>query len=264
MRRERWLGVCRWVHVLLVLGYIFLTIMLIIVLLVVFGVRLADWVRWVMLIGWFAVCLGGVWVVERPGVLPGCRLPILAEEERLAAMMDAVQKAAGLKMQVRFLIRTVAEKRDCSMGYRTILISSGALQWASDAELRGMLAHELGHLRDGDRVLEAAFVCAGVWAMGFRWGWRSIRSGLKFAVLPGVLLLVLLAPVLLILLLFYVLEMIFRGLRWGLIRWGEYRQDRFAVRSGCGDGLRAWLEKSGLAANVDRIRRLEKLADLRR
>jgi hypothetical protein len=66
------------------------------------------------------------------------------------------------------------------------------------------------------------------------------------------------------LLFFYLLDVIFRGLKWGLAREGEYRQDSYAVRSGCGDGLRAWLEKSGVAANVDRIRRLEKLADLRR
>src|ERR1700749_3859676 len=119
------LRVCRWVHALLVFGYVFVTIMIVIVLLVVFGVRPAEWVRWVLLVGWFLVCVGGVWVVERVGMLPGCRLPILAEEERLVWLMDAVQKEVGSTMRVRFLIRTVAEGHDRSFGYRTILISSG-------------------------------------------------------------------------------------------------------------------------------------------
>ena len=257
----RWPGVCRWMHVLLVFGYVLLTIMIVIVLLMVFGVRMAEWVRWVMMVGWFVICFGGVFVVEVPAsvILPDCRRPILAEEERLVSMMSEVRGRAGSKMRVRFLISGAAEKPTWSLGYRTVVVQSGSLPLASDGELQGILAHELGHLRDGDRVMEGAFVTAGLLARLFRWGCWLIGWGFRVSFVAGLFLMAVLFLVLIGLLPFFLLDRVFRVLRWGL-RWQiDYRQDAFAFRVGCGDGLRAWLVRSGLAANVRRIRRLEKM-----
>ena len=156
---------CRWLHVLLVLAYVFVTIVFIIVLLVVCRISLAPWVRWLLLAGWFAVCFGGVILIESLGLLTGqgCRRPVRSEEDRLSALMDDVQERirskenAFLKMdatyggtEMRFFIRTDPKRGDGSFGRRTIIISSGTLMMASDEELRGILAHEMGHLRDGD------------------------------------------------------------------------------------------------------------------
>lgn len=306
---------CRWVHVLLVFGYVILTIMIAIVLLMVFGVRMADWVPWVMFVGWFVLCFGGVWVAERlSGIFwPDCRKPIRAEEERLSALVQGIWKRRDLGNQanaetgpdskrhvgsglgfdskrwvqpeiesnpmhwveremgmnsrqqvyrqitVRFLIRSAAEKKDGSIGYRTILIQSGTLPLASDNELRGILAHELGHLRDGDRVMEAAWFTAGLLARLFRGVCLLIGRGFRVSLVAGLLLAGVLFLVLIGLLPFFLLDKIFRAFRWALSRQIDYRQDAFAFQVGCGDGLRAWLEKSGLAANVSRIRRLEKM-----
>jgi hypothetical protein len=273
----RWLGVCRWLHVLLVFGYVFLTIVIIVVLLVVFGVRMANWVRWVMLLGWFAICFGGVVLAEWVGLLigKGCRKPIRSEEERLSGLMQEVRTriATGGKgepkrenkpkwsfgRKMRFLILSAPDRRDGSLGSRTVIISSGTLVMASDEELQGILAHELGHLRDGDRILEAAFLCSGMFALGFRLGWRLFRRVFRSSMGGGLLLSMLLSPVLLLLLFFFCIDSVFRGLKWGLVKLGDFRQDCFVARSGFGNGLRDWLEKSGLAANVDRIRRLEKM-----
>jgi len=257
----RWPGVCRWMHVLLVFGYVFLTIMIVIVLLMVFGVRMAGWVRWVMMVGWFVICFGGVWVVEVLGsvLLPDCRRPILAEEEKLVSLMSEVRGRADLHRQIRFLIRGGAKACNGSLGYGTILIQSGTLPLASDGELRGILAHELGHLRDGDRVMEAAFVTTGLLARLFRWGCWLIGWGFRFSFVVGLFLMAVLFLLLIGLLPFFLLDRVLRVLRWGL-RWQiDYRQDAFAFRVGCGDGLRAWLVRSGLAANARRIRRLEKM-----
>ena len=294
---------CRWAHVLLVFGYVFLTIMMVIVLLMVFGVRMANWVRFVMLVGWFVICFGGVWVVELLGgvFLPGCRRPIRAEEERLSELVQDVWKRMGSgngvgsemgsnprrrvgsgigfdskrwvasemgsnpsqqvyrEIGVRFLIRSDAEKRDASLGYRTILIQSGTLPLASGGELRGILAHELGHLKDGDRVMEAAFYTAGLLARPFHLGCRLIRRGFRVSAVAGLLMLGMLFLLVLGLLPFVLLDGVFRVLRWGLRRQIDYRQDGFAFKVGYGDGLRAWLARSGLAANASRIRRLEKM-----
>lgn len=252
---------CRWVYGFLVLVHAFLTIMILLVLLIVIGMRIPDFVRWLMLVGWFVICFGGVWVVERLSWLfwPGCRRPILAEEDRLNSLMGEVQRRVGSKMRIRFLICGEAERPTGSLGYRTVLVQSGMLPLASDGELRGVLAHELGHLRDGDRVMEAAFVTAGLPARLFRWGCWSIRWGFRSSIVVGLLMSGVLILVLMGLLPFFLLDGVFRAFRWMLRRQIDYRQDAFAFRAGCGDGLRAWLMQSGLAANVCRIRRLEKM-----
>jgi len=263
MGNAKWLGVCRWVHILFVFGYVLVTIMIVVVMLVLFGVRMANWVRWVMVVGWFGVCFGGVVLVEWMGLLVGrgCRKPIRSEEERLSELMKEVwmRMASGAR-EMRFFILSAPDRRDGSLGFRTILISSGTLTMASDEELRGILAHELGHLRDGDRILEAAFLCSGVLAMGFRFGCRLVRRGFRLSIAGGLLLLALLSPLLLSFLFFFCIDLVFRSLNWGLVKLGDVRQDCFAARNGCGKGLRDWLEKSGLAANVSRIRLLEKMA----
>jgi Zn-dependent protease with chaperone function len=237
--------------------------MMVIVLLVVFGVRMSNWVRWMMGVGWFGISFGGVAVVEWMGLSLGlgCRRPIRAEEDRLSELVREVRKhGIPQKSEVRFLIRNDAKRPDGSFGFRTIIISSGTLVLASDDELRGILAHELGHLHDGDRILEAASRCSGLLASGFRLCCRLIRRGLRISVAGGLLLMALLSPILLSLLFFFCLDSVFRGMNWGLVKLGDVRQDYFAFRSGCGDGLRTWLIRSGLGANVSRIRRLEKMA----
>jgi Zn-dependent protease with chaperone function len=272
MVTARLLGVCRWVHVLLVFVYVFATIMILIVLLVLFGLKMPNWVRWIMLSGWFAVCFCGVLVMEWMGLLigQGCRRPIKSEEERLWGLIEEVQARirstrsdvtppAHPEAEVQFFIRSNPDRGDGSFGYRTIIISSGTLTLASDEELRGILAHEWGHLRDGDRILEAAFFCAGIFARSFKLAWRVIRRGFRLTLVGGLVLLALLSPLMLPLLFFFLQDSLFQALNWGLLKIGDFRQDYYSARAGCGKGLREWLEKSGLAAHVDRIRRLDKM-----
>jgi Zn-dependent protease with chaperone function len=251
---------------------------MIIVLSMVFGLRLANWVRWVMLAGWFLVCYGGVFLMDWIGLLfwQGCRKPIGSEEERLSDLVHDILKRVDpdkhwierarepnpvewVYPKVRFLIQNDPKRPNGSFGFRTILISSGTLPLASDGELQGILAHELGHLRDGERVMEAAFFTAGLLAQLFRLGCRLIRWGFRVSVAGGLILLGILSPALSLLLIFYLVDGVFRVLRLGLRRWVDFRQDAFACRIGCGKGLQAWLTKTGLTANASRIRRLEKM-----
>jgi Zn-dependent protease with chaperone function len=252
---------CRWVYGFLVLAYVFLTIVILLVVLIVAGVRIADFGRWMILVGWIAICPGGVVLVERlwPLFSPVYRRPILAEEERLNLLMGEVQHRVGSRMRIRFLVCGDAEMPTRSLGYRTVVIQSGVLPLVSDGELRGILAHELGHLRDGDRVMEAAWFTAGLLARLFRGVCLLIGRGFGVSIVAGLLLAGVLFLVLIGLLPFFLLDGVVRAFRWGLRRQIDYRQDAFAFRAGCGDGLRAWLMRSGLAANASRIRRLEKM-----
>ena len=278
MKQVSRLSVCRWVHILLVVIHVFVTIMHVIVALMIFRVRLPNVLRWSMLFGWFAFCFGSAFFLEHMGWLvgQGCRLPIRSEEEKMFALMDDVQRRMNSIGQtvpktddkrrpnpsvkaVRFAIRVDPKKDDGSFGYRTILISSGTLMMASDEELRGILAHELGHLRDGDPIWEAAFFCSGLPARAFRLACRFIRVCGRSNALGGCLLVVLLSPLLLPLLILFLTGKVFQALIRPLEAQAEYRQDSFATRIGCGKGLRDCLERSGLARNVIRIRRLEKM-----
>jgi hypothetical protein len=247
---------------LLVSAYVFVTSVTLVVLLIVVGLRLSDPVRLVIFVGWITICLGGVYAAERliPFLWPGHRRPIHAEEERLALLMGEVQSRVGSKMRIRFVICCQPEKPTGSFGYRTIVIQSGSLSLASDVELKGILAHELGHLRDGDRVMEAGFATAGVFSHVFRWCCRVVRRGFRMSAIGGVLFLMIVVPFVIVVMPFVLLDGVMRLISWGLRQQIEYRQDKFAIRAGCGDGLKAWLVRSGLAANVGRIRRLEKMA----
>jgi heat shock protein HtpX len=230
-----------------------------------FGWRLSEGIRWLMIAGWMAVCFGKPWVAEKLWRFwrPSWRRPIFSEEEQLKAAMREVAKNANFGRPVRFLIDGDPAQHTRLVGYRTILVHSGSLQWASDLELRGMLAHELGHLRDGDSVLEEAFRTAGVFSYVLRLLWRFAWRVFRFLWLVGLLLFLLLSPVFIVLSALFLLDRVFRLLRRWLRRWIVYRQDAYAFRAGFGDGLRSWLEKSGLAANAERIRRLERMAGLR-
>ena len=248
-------------YVALVTAYVVLTIMVLIVLLMVLGVHLSNSLRWAMLIGWIAVCGSGIFFVERfiAPVWPPYRRPIRSEEERLTALMEDVQSRVGSQMRVRFLIHGDDKKATGSIGFRTVVVQSGSLLEASDGEFQGILAHELGHLRDGDRVLEAAFVTAGFLAQAFRLACRAMRKSFMISPVAGLFLSVILSPLLIGLLIFFLLDVVFRAVLWCLRPWIEYRQDCLAFRAGFGNGLRAWLERTGLAVHVRRIRRLEKM-----
>src|SRR6185312_13420119 len=236
----------RWINVVLGSIYIFFSVGLQIVLLVVCGGRLSNAFRWELLVGWAGVCLGKIWLAENLYRLMPGRLPVLAEEERLETAMREVSVRAGSTLRVRILIGKEPEQRDGSVGYHTIVVPSAALQWASEGELRAFLAHELGHIRDGDRALREVFHMTQPATTGFRLGRGLIRRLFRFWS-PGAMVLTLfLLPLGFLLLPSFLWERSFGLLLTGLRRWDDFRQDAFAFRAGYGEGLRAWLERSGL------------------
>jgi heat shock protein HtpX len=169
----------------------------------------------------------------------------------------------------------------------TIAVSAELLKKLTDEELKGVLAHELGHLVSRDTTLAWAFVTAGQLPAMVRWVFFVTQATLwrvAGLALPVLILLFLFKPlflmpiiaVLLFLMSFWLLDRVFRWLRLFLSRRGEYRQDAFAHRLGYGRGLRDALIKlahygrepvnayfmlmNGTHPIIyDRIRRLERL-----
>jgi heat shock protein HtpX len=209
-----------------------------------------------------------------------------------------VLKSAGCRKRFRLRILEVKGEEALACNNDVIAVSKELLNRLTEDELKGVLAHELGHLISKDTMIAWAFVTAGdlpgmlrrVCSMVWR-GYRILR--LFVGMLIGLLLLVLVLlflfkpfavlPVMafvFLLLLFWLLDRLFRWLRLILSRKGEYRQDAFAHRLGYGPGLREALKKiahygrehvnayfilmNGTHPVIyDRIRRLEQMIGLR-
>lgn len=208
------------------------------------------------------------------------RKPILREEERLAPAMDELLQQAGTNRRVRVWIEASREWNAYATGIHTIAITDGLLGELSPSELRGVLAHELGHLLSGDTIAATAFLTAGWLPQGMFWvyriGARMVRAAFvqtgtvrlnrgliqisRVNLLGGVVVLLVLGyllyrlhllaavvPVILFVLLFGILNRVFYFFRLLLMRLAEYRQDAFAFGMGHGEGLLKALGKLAAA-----------------
>jgi len=161
----------------------------------------------------------------------------------------------------------------------------------TDDELKGVLAHELGHLISRDLIVSWAFRTAGdLPGLVRRILFFVRRFTLRMIVLLAMILFILflfktrlvmpVIAVMLFLAIFSLLDRMFNWLQLALSRQCEYRQDAYAHRLGFGAGLRNALKKFSRMGqqpvNVrfilmhgthpviyDRIRRLEKLEGMR-
>ena len=302
----------KYFQIVVVLFYVLLTIFAFQTVLVSSGFRYPLYIQWLVVLGWVFCCFGSAYV--RAGAYlflhSRFRQPLLAEEERLYPALEELLEKADSGRRVRIWIDESREMNAYATGYHTIAISRPLLERLSPGELRGVLAHELGHLLSGDTAVAAAFATAGLLPQAvyvvYRIGAAIVRRAFLTAgsvqtsrgairvnrvnIVGGVVVLLLLGyllkrvhllkaviPVLLFVLLFAVLNRIFRLLALLLSRLAEYRQDAFAYRLGYGDGLRRALLKLANSGEppvnryfivmhsthpviYNRIRRLEKLA----
>ena len=287
----------KYIQMTLVLLYVLLTIFAFLLVLVLSGLRLSNAGGWWVVVGWVALCYGSASV--RAGVrtflYSNYRKPVRREEQRLQPAMDELLRQSGTNRRVRVWIDASGDYNAYATGLHTIAITDGLLNALSPSELRGVLAHELGHLLSGDTIGAAAFSTAGLLPHGvfrvYRIGAGIVRGAFaSMGNLPGGMVVILVlgyglyrihllnavVPVILFVLFFGILNRVFYFFRLWLMRLAEYRQDLFAFRMGHGEGLLRALEK--LAATDEpvvnryyivmhsshpvihnRIRRLEKM-----
>jgi Zn-dependent protease with chaperone function len=286
----------RYFQAALVLLYVLLTIFAFEVVLAVSGWRLSVVAQWWIIVGWVAFCFGSayVWAGVAMFLHSRYRKPVRAEAARLLPAVSELLQRAESKRRVRVWIEESWELNAYATGFHTIVISRGLLEALSPVELRGVLAHELGHLLSGDTIVATAFLTAGLLPKAVfgvcSAGVFLLRSGLaRVSIMTGGVVLVIVgfmlnrahllkavAAVLLFVFLFMVLNKVFRFFALMLGRFAEYRQDAFAFRLGYGDGLRKVLELLAAGEEVsasmyyimmhsthpvifNRIRRLEKM-----
>ncbi|HVS95125.1 MAG TPA: M48 family metalloprotease [Puia sp.] len=273
----------KYIQMVLVLLYVLLTIFAFLIVLVLSGAHLSNVAGWWIIAGWITVCYGSASV--RAGVRiflrSKYRKPVLREEQRLAPAMDELLQQSGTNRQVRVWIETSCEWNACATGVRTISITDGLLKELTPSGLRGVLAHELGHLLSGDTIGAAAFMTAGLLPQGLFWAYhiganivrtafvgtravgtmRGVMHIGRVNLLGGAVVTLILAwllyrihllqaviPVILFVAVFGILNRVFYFFRLLLMRLAEYRQDEFAFRLGHGEGL---LQALQLLAETD-------------
>lgn len=248
---------------------------------------------------WIFVCFTSAWwLIPIMMLLMNVRKPILEEEEKLLPHLKEVLDKAQDYRRYRLLIDESKYINAFAIGHNTIAISRPSLELLEPEEIKGILAHELGHLRTRDCVASAATYTSSL-AIGF----ISLIAGkflsvvgkltlmaisIHIAAIMGVLYLLwrtgtlpYLWPSMVFLFLAARLASSFKFFNKAIARYTEYRQDAFAQKLGYGQPLKQALLKiigdeprdvrvwttfryGTHPITHNRIRRLEKLEGLRK
>lgn len=114
-------------------------------------------------------------------VATGAKRTTRAEEPRLWNLLENLCISRGLPMPALRIIETPALNAfasGLSAEHYTVTVTRGLIEALSDAELEGVLAHELTHIRNGDaRLAVVAAVFAGVLSLIPDLVMRSFRFG---------------------------------------------------------------------------------------
>ena len=240
----------------LVILYIMLAVSLLLLTLALSGVYISRLTLFTTIAGCLLFCFTAV---HFRGLLrlffhSNLRKPILEEETRLTDCLNEVLRDADCKKRFRLRIIEREEYDTLACNTDIIAISRSLLHRLTDEELKGVLAHELGHLISHDTTVCWAFATASFlpemipwhyklrarWLISFTF-WAVLSMLLLFLFRPMTLLSIL--AVLFSLLIFHLLHHSFRWLMLLMSRLTEYRQDAFAHKLGHGAGLMNALKK---------------------
>ncbi len=276
----------KYFHAGLVLVYVLITALASLVVLELFGVRITDAVGFTAMAVWGLLCFlaanfsTGIYLFRYSET----RKPSLDEEEVLERCMREVLQKAGHEKRYKLLVDEKMELNAFAIGTRTIAVSRGSLELLTEGELKGLMAHELGHLLSHDCIIGATYVMSAqlprLVKFVFIKSWRIlagrsrgrlrnlnvlrvlayiVRNWLFLLVclfglwavgsMPGTIrVLTALSGVCAFILLFIVLDYLFGFCRLIISRFIEYKQDAFAYKLGYGAELRQALNKMTRAA----------------
>lgn len=181
------------------------------------------------------------------------RRPFPEEERSLRQLFERVCASCGAVSAPELFISPEPDPNACAVGKNTVAVTLGLLQTASEEEIAGVLAHELGHLEHGDtKILLVAYVMnmVGSVATWIATAMMAAVSVFGFAVggMSGDEDLLRLGWIALLLM------WTLRGIAW-LLNWAlrlsflavgraeEYRADEYAAKRGFRDGLAAFLNR---------------------
>lgn len=190
---------------------------------------------------------GGEWFVSWRY---GCKRPTPGELSIMGPCWQTVAAIGGVDPD-GYRLRIV-HSRDINayaIGNSTIAVTSGCLYDTTPNELRGVLAHELGHHMHGDTVYSAITVTAEQVGIGVYNAIALVNRIVAVGTIIPFLGLVIAVVVLTITLLLKLFNW-FVLWPWSMMyflgsRRSEYAADRYACRLGYGEGLRSFLTRCG-------------------
>lgn len=188
--------------------------------------------------------------------MSGARKTIAREDSKLNPLIEQVQQAIKLKygyqpLSIRVMIIDEPLPSAFAIGKETIVFSRALYEMATDEELAGVIAHEFGHIHNGDSNKLA--IALGVSTVTLTITWISvfitgviefIGGGKDRGNIFSWLLTFTIGMAILLLSVFIVvgnwavnLAILFVG------RKQEYKADAFAINAGFGAGLLSFLDK---------------------
>ena len=197
----------------------------------------------------------GQWVLR---LLSGARRLIASEAEKLNPAIEQVQESIQethgfIPLRLHVMVIDDPIPNAFAIGKNTLVVSRALVETARPDELRGVIAHELGHLQAGDsRRLGMALgvSCVALTAAGLASLILIVTTVINqlMAKTEGGIVVVVGAIIITVVSIFFLLfvrlgngvmrmAMLFAGRR------QEYRADRFAVTAGFGNGLLSFLHQ---------------------
>lgn len=184
----------------------------------------------------------------------GSRRTIQREKDALLPILEEVQEDIKTncgyeKKDIKLWVSDEVMPNAWAIGKRTMVISRGLYDSANVDQIKGVMAHELGHLHAGDsRKLSIAvflsyFIMIFLWIGSISAVILSALSRIKTKQGPvGLILLPLIILVFIPILLIRFCNWLFNIVLNWTGRKQEYKADLFAVKSGHGGGLLSFLE----------------------
>ena len=187
----------------------------------------------------------GEWLFR---VSEGCKKCTAEQSAVLQSHFNEICLRAGRNPSYyRLYINRNDKPNAFAMGLKTISVTSGLFDRATDEEIKGVLAHELGHITLGHTLWGRITYTAGQvgrFIIGIYLFILRFCSFFAFIPLIGLFLSLISWIILVLLKLFqWIIEAPFiLGLHFGLRR-DEYAADKFAAKLGYGYGLQSFLDR---------------------
>jgi Zn-dependent protease with chaperone function len=242
---------CKIIRIGLVALYILLICFSFLLMLAVSGVFISWWAAGIAMTAWTLTCWLSVYYLSPIYLFfqGHLRKPYMEEEAKLRGCLMEVEKSASCTKKIHLLIAEANDEKIFNVGNNTMAISAPLLKDLTEEELKGVMAHELGHLISRDTMVSWAFATASRLPGTLRrprllWKLLIFLPAIYFIVqffstalmfMTGAAWMFLVSSVL--------LDALFTWLHLLLLRQRDYRQDAFAHRLGYGRGLRDALKK---------------------
>jgi heat shock protein HtpX len=154
-----------------------------------------DFATWLLLIGWITLCYLSPFLFSRIYKLwLNWRLPIREEQNLFEKCANEVLEKAKHSQKISILIEEDLATSASAFGINNIVLSKGLLKTMDEGQIKAVIAHELGHLKNKDTYFSSVIFFCELFFSPLRYVlnliWALIKSYFFIAIFTIVFLLV--------------------------------------------------------------------------